>query len=228
MNDHEAAQRHFIQALRLARAGGDVQLGCYVLATMAMQALMRGFHTEAIDMTEGAFERAKGAAAPRVPAFAKLIEARAHARADDGRAACRALADSETLLARAHAGADEPHWIDFYSHARLSADAAEVFRDLRKPKQSITWHRQAAAMAPGVYTRSVGMRLAIVATAHLQNRELDQGLDLGNKAVEVLSRVSSKRAHAYVHELTSALTPWRAEPQVQDFLHRARSVGSAA
>ncbi|MFI1184559.1 hypothetical protein ACH4UT_34235 [Streptomyces sp. NPDC020799] len=41
VGQHEVAQRHFIQALRLVRAGGDVQLGCYVLTTMAMQALTR-------------------------------------------------------------------------------------------------------------------------------------------------------------------------------------------
>jgi tetratricopeptide (TPR) repeat protein len=228
VNQHEAAQRHFIQALRLARAGGDIQLGCYVLTTMAMQALMRGFHTEAIDMAEGAYERAKTAAPPRVLAFTKLIEARAHARSGDAPAASRALAASETMLGRRSEGTDEPHWIDFYTHARLSADAAEIYRDLHKPREALAWHRQAAAMASGVYTRSVGMRLAIVATAHLQNRELDHGLYLGNKAVDILARVNSRRAHDYVRELNTALAPWRAEPQVREFLHRARSIGVAA
>jgi|HubBroStandDraft_2_1064218.scaffolds.fasta_scaffold383222_1 hypothetical protein len=39
-------------------------------------------------------------------------------------------------------------------------------------------------MAPGVFTRSVGMPLAIVGTVHLQARELDEGLDIGNRAVD--------------------------------------------
>lgn len=103
VGEHEAAQRHFIQALRLARSGGDVQLGCYVLTTMAMQSMLRGFASEAIDMAQGAFERAKGQAAPRVLAFTKLIEARAHARENDPRAASRALAASEDLLGQANA-----------------------------------------------------------------------------------------------------------------------------
>lgn len=45
---------------RLARGDGDVQLGCHVLTTMAMQALMRGFASEAADMAQGAFNRATG------------------------------------------------------------------------------------------------------------------------------------------------------------------------
>ncbi|MFI6340970.1 sporulation protein [Streptomyces sp. NPDC050535] len=227
---HDAAQRHFIQALRLACAGGDVQLGCYVLTTMAMQTLMRGFASEAIDMAQGAFNRAKGRAAPRVLAFTKLIEARAHARENDPRAASRALAGSENLLdqARKDSG-DEPAWIDFYVHSRLSADAAEVFRDLKNPTAALAWNKQAAAMPPGAFTRSVGMRLAIVATAHLQARDLDHGLQLGHRSVDILTRVQSTRAKDYVAEFNAALAPWRREPAVRDFVHRTRKeLGVAA
>ncbi|MGW2542494.1 sporulation protein [Kitasatospora sp. NPDC001574] len=222
VGQHDAAQRHFIQALRLARAGGDIELGCYVLTTMAMQTLLRGFASEAIDMTQGAFQRAKGQAAPRVLAFTKLIEARAHARDSNAKAASAALTASETLLDQARGGADEPAWIDFYHHARLSADAAEVFRDLGRPKEALVWNARAAAIQPGVFTRSVGMRLAIVGTAHLQGRNLDQGLALGNQAVEILARVQSSRALDYVREFTAALAPWRRETAVREFVHRTR------
>ncbi|MGW9173794.1 sporulation protein [Streptomyces decoyicus] len=224
VGQHEAAQRHFIQALRLARAGGDVELGCYVLTTMAMQSLMRGFVSEAIDMAQGAFERAKGQAAPRVLAFTKLIEARAHARDQATRAASRALAASEDLLGQANAASGlEPAWIDFYHHARLSADATEVFRDLKIPKAVLAWDQQATAMSSGVFTRSVGMRLSIVGTAHLQARDLDHGLELGNRSVDILARVQSSRAKDYVREFNTALAPWRREPAVRDFIHRTRT-----
>jgi tetratricopeptide (TPR) repeat protein len=230
VGQHDAAQRHFIQALRLARAGGDVQLGCYVLTTMAMQSLLRGFAAQAIDMTQGAFERAKGQAAPRVLAFTKLIEARAHARDNDPRGASRALAASEDLLGRADAQAgSEPAWIDFYHHTRLSADAAEVFRDLKNPKAALAWNRQATAMPTGAFTRSVGMRLAIVGTAHLQARDLDHGLELGNRSVDILAHVQSSRAKDYVREFNAALAPWRREPAVREFIHRTRAeLGVAA
>lgn len=223
VGQHDAAQRHFIQALRLARAGRDIELGCYVLTTMAMQTLLRGFASEALDMTQGAFQRAKHHAAPRVLAFTKLIEARAHARAHDPKAASAALAASETLLDQARDSTREPAWIDFYHHARLSADAAEVFRDLNNPQAALAWNTQAAAMQPGVYTRSVGIRLAIVGTAHLQAKDLDQGLRHGHQAVDILARVQSTRALDYIREFNTALTPWRRETAVRDLLHRTRT-----
>ncbi|MFJ2008095.1 sporulation protein [Streptomyces chartreusis] len=229
VGQHDAAQRHFIQALSLARAGADVQLGCYVLTTMAMQALMRGFASEAVDMTQGAFNRAKGQTAPRVLAFTKLIEARAHARENDPKAASRALAASEDLLGQARTDSgDEPAWIDFFTHSRLSADAAEIFRDLKNPKAALAWNKQAAAMPSGAFTRSVGMRLAIVATAHLQARDLEHGLELGHRSVDILVRVQSARAKDYVREFNTALAPWRREPAVREFVQRTRTELSVA
>ncbi|MFI9585101.1 hypothetical protein ACIHCQ_25365 [Streptomyces sp. NPDC052236] len=224
----------FIQALRLARAGGDVQLGCYVLTTMAM--LFRCFGASGLRERgdrygPGAFERAKGQAVPRVLAFTKLIEARAYARDTDPRAASRALAASEDLLSRSDASDSglEPAWIDFYHHARLSADAAEIFRDLKNPKAALAWNQRAAAMPPGVFTRSVGMRLAIVGTAHLQARDLDHGLELGHRSVDILAHVQSTRAKDYVREFNAALAPWRREPAVREFVQRTRNeLGVAA
>jgi hypothetical protein len=136
----------------------------------------------------------------------------------------------EDLLERADTQVgDEPHWVDFYRHSRFSADAAEVFRDLQNPKMALTWNKQAAAMAPGVFTRSVGMRLAIVGTAHLQARDLDRGLELGNRSVDILARVQSSRAKDYVREFNTALSPWRREPSVRDFVQRTRKeLGVAA
>ncbi|MET9392448.1 hypothetical protein ABZY20_18960 [Streptomyces sp. NPDC006624] len=57
------------------------------------------------------------------------------------------------------------------------------------------------------------MRLAIVGTAHLQARDLDHGLELGNRSVDALARVQSARAKDYVRE----------------FIHRPRKeLGAAA
>ncbi|MFF2479195.1 hypothetical protein [Streptomyces sp. NPDC058066] len=52
-----------------------------------------------------------------------------------------ALKTSEDLFGQAKDDSgDEPAWIDIYHHARLSADAAEVFRDLKNPKMALSWN----------------------------------------------------------------------------------------
>jgi hypothetical protein len=224
---HDLAQRYYIQALRLARAAGDLPMGGYVLATMAMQAILRGYTDEAIDMAQAASERTRTAATLRAQAFFKLIEARAHARALDRRAAEHSLATADRLLDKATpAGGSDPHWIDFFTHARLAADATEIYRDLRRPDLARRWNTQ-ARMPAGTFTRSVGMRLAIVGTTSLQAHQLDEGLALGHQALDILEHVSSARAKDYVRDFLTELTPWRHEPPASEFTHRASQLLSA-
>lgn len=227
---HAAAQRHYIQALRQARAADDIPFGGYTLVCAALQASLRDFHDDAIDMCQGAHERAKHAATPRVLAFYKLIEARAHARAGDRRAAGHALATSDTLLARAdQRPGDDPAWIDFFTHARLAADAVEIHRDLGLPAPAWRWNNE-AAMPTDTFARSHGLRLTVLACTHLQGPapDLDVALHHGNRAVDVLTRVASARAADYAHQLAEQLQPWRREPGVADLTHRIHTELGAA
>lgn len=96
----EAAQRYYIQALRLARAAADVPLGGYVLASMSLQATYRGFGDEGVDLAQAALERNRGLATARTMSFFRLVEARAHARANDAVAAGAALKAAELAGAR--------------------------------------------------------------------------------------------------------------------------------
>ncbi|MFI6684735.1 sporulation protein [Streptomyces sp. NPDC050485] len=220
---HHVAQRHFVQALRLARAAGDVETGCYVLTTMALQTFLRGYPDQAADMAEGAYERAKGHAAPRVLAFAKLAEARAHARAGHAKPAEAALGLSEQLLGSIRDGAHDPARLAYFTHARLATDATEIHRDLANPSAAFTWSEQAEPMPVGQFTRATGIRLAVLAASHIQNHDLDQGLDVGTRALEVLSTVHSARAHGYMHDLNAVLAPWKNDPRVSDLIHRTRT-----
>jgi hypothetical protein len=220
MGHHDLAQRHYVQALRLARAAGDIPFGGYVLVTMAMQAALRGFHDDAIDMAQAAFERTKHHATPRTLAFFCLIEARAHARAGGRRAAGHALAASERLLGLANPAHDDPVWIDFYDYSRLAADTTEIHRDLDIPAHVLRWNTQ-ATMPTGRFVRSYGMRLAIVGSGHLQAGRLDEGLTLGHQSIDVLQRVASARSLDYLRDFTTRLEPWSGEPAVREFRERA-------
>ncbi|MGW5421624.1 hypothetical protein [Streptomyces sp. NPDC003943] len=52
IGQHDVAQRHFTQALRLARSAGNVEACSYALATMSLHAFLRGHPSEAVDMAE--------------------------------------------------------------------------------------------------------------------------------------------------------------------------------
>lgn len=212
---HRTAQGHYIQALRLAKAGGDVNLGSYVLTTMAMQSLLLGFPSQAVDMAQGAFERDRGVH-PHVKGFAKLIEARAHAKSGDPRAASACLAAAEQLQAHGTDGGG-PAWIDFFSRTRIITDAAEIYRDLGNPRAVFAWHRQGGL--PGeAFARSRGIRLSVLATASAQAGNREQSLQFGRESLALFSRLQSIRGLDYLRILTDSLGRWRTERAVVSYL----------
>ncbi|MEV0224629.1 MFS transporter [Streptomyces sp. NPDC050704] len=218
----EAAQRYYIQALRLARAAADVPLGGYVLASMSLQATYRGFGDEGVDLAQAALERNRGLATARTMSFFRLVEARAHARAGDAQAAGAALRAAEGWLERARDGDHDPSWLGFYSYDRFAADAAECYRDLKAPRQVRRFTEQALSKPTEEFVRSHGLRLVVSAVAELESGNLDAACEQGVRAVEVAGRISSFRTTEYVRDLIHRLEPYGDEPRVVELRERAR------
>ncbi|QFQ98468.1 MFS transporter [Streptomyces phaeolivaceus] len=218
----EAAQRYYIQALRLARAAADVPLGGYVLATMSLQATYRGFGDEGVDLAQAALERNRGLATARTMSFFRLVEARAHARAGDAVAAGAALKAAEGWLERARDGDHDPTWLGFYGYDRFAADAAECYRDLKAPRQVRRFTEQALSRPTEEFVRSHGLRLVVSAVAELESGNLDAACEQGVRAVEVAGRISSARTTEYVKDLLHRLEPYGDEPRVIELRERAR------
>ncbi|WP_405490631.1 sporulation protein [Streptomyces sp. NBC_00096] len=218
----EAAQRYYIQALRLARAAADVPLGGYVLASMSLQATYRDFPDEGVDLAQAAVERNRGLATARTMSFFRLVEARAHAKAGDSVAAGAALRASEGWLERSRDGDADPTWLGFYSYDRFAADAAECYRDLKLPRQVRRFTEQALSRPTEEYVRSHGLRLVVSAVAELESGNLDAACAAGTRAVEVAGRISSARTTEYVRDLLHRLEPYGDEPRVAELRERAR------
>ncbi|MBT3166279.1 MFS transporter [Streptomyces sp. Vc74B-19] len=218
----EAAQRYYIQALRLARAAADVPLGGYVLASMSLQATYRGFGDEGVDLAQAALERNRGLATARTLSFFRLVEARAHARAGDAHAAGAALKAAESWLERSRPGDSDPTWLGFYSYDRFAADAAECYRDLKAPRQVRRFTEQALSKPTEEFVRSHGLRLVVSAVAELESGNLDAACEQGVRAVEVAGRISSARTTEYVRDLLHRLEPYGDEPRVVELRERAR------
>ncbi|MFF2925614.1 MFS transporter [Streptomyces celluloflavus] len=223
----EAAQRYYIQALRLARAAADVPLGGYVLASMSLQATYRGFADEGVDLAQAALERNRGLATARTMSFFRLVEARAQAKAGEARACEVALKAAEGWLERSRGGDPDPSWLDFYSYERFAADAAECYRDLRLPRQVRRFTEQALSRPTEEFVRSHGLRLVVSAVAELESGNLDAACAAGTRAVEVAGRISSARTTEYVRDLLHRLEPYGDEPRVMELRERARPLLAA-
>ncbi|GAA2425109.1 transcriptional regulator [Streptomyces macrosporus] len=218
------AQRYYIQALRMAQAADDRAYGGYVLAAgMSHLAAALGTPREIAQLARAAQEGARGRVTPRVQAMFHAAEARGHALMGDVRAcqlaAGRALAAFDRAEAATDAG-DDPEWIAHFDAAYLADELAHCHRDLNQPIPAQRRAEEALTGLPERRTRRRAIDLLLLATARVQQRELEHACHTGARAVELLGGLRSQRGSEYLEDFRGRLEPYREEQVVREFTER--------
>ncbi|RAJ67058.1 hypothetical protein K378_02424 [Streptomyces sp. Amel2xB2] len=224
------AQRHFIQALRLAQAAGDRAYGGYVLAaSMSHLTASLGNPREAAQLARAAQEGARGRTTARIEAMFCAAEARGQALLGDLRAFRESAARAESALQRAadEDAAGDPVWIAHFDRAYLADELAHCHRDLHHPREAEEQADEALAGHPEGRARRRVIGMFLLACARLQKRELDHACQTGTKAVELLSTLRSGRGVEYLEDFRRRLGPFAKEPVVRDFTARLEVSGVA-
>ncbi|WNO73937.1 transcriptional regulator [Streptomyces sp. AM8-1-1] len=213
------AQRYYIQALRLAQAAGDRAYGGYVLAaSMSHLAAQLGNPREIAQLARAAQEGARGHVTPRAEAMFLAAEARGHALLGDAHT-CRTVAGrAQAALERAEPRTgDDPAWIAHFDHAYLADELAHCYRDLGQPEAAAHHATDALDGHPESRARRRAIGLVLLATAQVQQREVEQACHTGTRAVELLGGLRSSRGAEYLDDLQQRLEPYADEPAVREF-----------
>ncbi|MBT2525353.1 transcriptional regulator [Streptomyces sp. ISL-99] len=213
------AQRYYIQALRLAQAAGDRGYGGYVLAaSMSHLAAQLGNPREIAQLARAAQEGARGQVTPRAEAMFCAAEARGHALMGDARACNQLAAKALGALERTEEDTgDDPVWIAHFDHAYLSDELAHCHRDLGQGQAAARRAQDALDGHPDARARRRAIGLVVLATAQVQQREVEQACHTGARAVELLATLRSNRGAEYLEDFQQRLEPYRDEPAVREF-----------
>ncbi|MFE9398501.1 transcriptional regulator [Streptomyces flavidovirens] len=213
------AQRYYIQALRLAQAAGDRGYGGYVLAaSMSHLAAQLGNPREIAQLARAAQEGARGQVTPRAEAMFCAAEARGHALMGDARACNQLAAKALGALERTEEDTgDDPGWIAHFDHAYLSDELAHCHRDLGQGQAAARRAQDALDGHPDTRARRRAIGLVVLATAQVQQREVEQACHTGARAVELLATLRSNRGAEYLEDFQQRLEPYRDEPAVREF-----------
>ncbi|MFE7775861.1 transcriptional regulator [Streptomyces sp. NPDC057445] len=213
------AQRYYIQALRLAQAAGDRAYGGYVLAaSMSHLAAQLGNPREIAQLARAAQEGARGQVTPRAEAMFYAAEARGHALLGDARA-CHEVAGKAVValdLADPESG-DDPAWIAHFDQAYLADELAHCHRDLGQADAAARRAADSLEGHPESRTRRRAIGLLLLATAQVQQREVEEACHTGTRAVELLGTLRSSRSVEYLEDLQHRLEPFVDEPAVREF-----------
>lgn len=213
------AQRYYIQALRLTQAAGDRGYGGYVLAaSMSHLAAELGNPREIAQLARAAQEGTRGRVPPRAEAMFLAAEARGHALMGDVRAFESAAGRAARALEAADPEAgDDPVWIAHFDQAYLADELAHCYRDLLRPDAAVRAAEESLAGHPEGRVRRRAIGLALLASARVQQREVEEACRTGTRALELLGTLRSSRGAEYLEDLRDRLEPFAAEPVVREF-----------
>ncbi|MCA1220235.1 transcriptional regulator [Streptomyces sp. 8L] len=213
------AQRYYIQALRLAQAAGDRGYGGYVLAaSMSHLAAQLGNPREIAQLARAAQEGARGHVPERAVAMFYAAEARGHALMGDSHLCQEVANKAQTALDRASGDpADDPDWIAHFDQAYLSDELAHCYRDLGRPEAAAQHARDALEGHPQTRARRRAIGLVVLASAQVQQREVEEACRTGAEAAELLGSLRSSRGTEYLDDLRVRLEPFGNEAVVREF-----------
>jgi tetratricopeptide (TPR) repeat protein len=215
IGDHGAAQRAFIQALRLSKAAGDRLHGAHILANLATQAIFLGLPGEAVRLARAAVEGAGRRPCAMVAARLHATAANAHALAGDRYGFAKAIARAQRALERADAIG--PDWARYFSPAHLAGAAMRSLLDLGRPGEALGYQQQALDLGPA-NMRTRALHTALTATAHARAGHIDQAALLAVQALQLARRIRSRRVTARITLLANVLLPHRPVAEVSVFL----------
>lgn len=222
--EHTMAQHHATLGLRLAKAADDRLYGAHLLANLATQAVFLGHAREAARLVEAAIDGA-GHAPAAVLARLHATAATAYGQTGERRACQLALARAERALDRT--GADPgPRWVGYFSPAHLAGAALRCLGDLRLYTQALR-HAPDALTLGSQNARTRVLHTALVAMTHARAGDIDAACNWGRKLAHHTSGIQSERVKQRVRELTTALNPQQASPEVTEVLRALGAMPAA-
>ncbi|MCT2590534.1 hypothetical protein LHJ74_11540 [Streptomyces sp. N2-109] len=225
--DYGLAERYMIQGLRLCAEGGDRVLGGQILAGLSHLATNLGHPGEGVPLARAGIATVRRSGSPMGLMRLYAMAARGHAALGQGRQATAALQSADKALQASAGSNQESPWTRFLDHHYLEAEAALCHRDLGEARAA---ERLAAASvtANGDRRRRQAISRSVVATALLQQNELEHAIETAGQALTQLSGVRSERSVQALRDFRSRLEPHRGEAVVRDFERQALPLLGAA
>ncbi|MFF0153447.1 hypothetical protein [Micromonospora sp. NPDC005203] len=214
--EHAIAQHHVTLGLRLAKAADDRLYGAHLLANLATQAVFVGHAREAARLIEAAIDGA-GRAPAAVLARLHATAATAYGQSGERRACQLSLTKAERALDRADTDLG-PRWVGYFSPAHLAGAALRCLGDLHLYTQALR-HAPDALTLGSQNIRTRALHTALIAVTHARAGNTEAACNWAWKLAQHNAGIQSARVQTRVRELTTALSPQQAKPQVNEILH---------
>ncbi|WP_143020101.1 hypothetical protein [Sinosporangium album] len=216
---HGLGQRHYTQAIALAKhAGADAFAAC-ASGNLATQALFLGQTQTAIRLTRAALDSSTSLPAALIAQIA-TTEARAHALTGDAYETMRLLREADEAMTRAQPEAD-PEWLAPWTEAHHAGGAMHALRDLGRVAEAQQRASDALA-APSGNVRTRALHQVLQASVLARSGELDGACETATEVRNSAAGLRSKRLNQRLAELMELLDEHQDVGVVRDFFAASR------
>ena len=215
VGENQSASRLMKQSLELCRVVENHALAAEILAGMSHQAAFVGLGRNAVLLAQEAGGEAARSGIGSLAAECSVMEAHGYAIQLDGPATMRALTEAERQFTAAHRG-DDPTWLAYFDEAYMAAKFAHCFRALGRSREGANFAERSLQMSDG-YARGRVFNLALLATLHAGQGEVERACTVGAGAVELGSEIRSIRTGVYLAELRRRLQPYADTASVREY-----------
>jgi hypothetical protein len=221
---HRIAERHYVTAVRLAKAGDNPSFGAVALAALARQSFDLGAPDDGLQLVQLAQRGTRERGTPRMRAMLSTREAWGYAQLGDVRRFCTAAEEAED----AHAGSDgaaEPHWLRGFDTAELIGTIGARYRDLSRHDQrhapgAVMYLSRALELRDPSRARNRAFDLVALARVYLLTGEPDRSAATVRSALPHVDPHRPGRLHRKVIEWHREAAPFAAVPIIAETRER--------
>ncbi|MFD7104603.1 XRE family transcriptional regulator [Streptomyces celluloflavus] len=213
----DLAQKHFDQALPLARASGDTPLAANIAASSSHLALQTGNAAQATHWARAGLQFAgHGARISSLTARLHTMHARALAASEHHLMAQRELDRAHQAL---NASAEATHpWVSPFDAASLASEKALTLRDMERYEDALRHAQEAVGLRESGRARSLALSHITLVTIHAHRADLDAVVHFGAELLTTNPSLGSVRVVNQLSDLRRMLEDHRGYRPVRDFL----------
>ncbi len=228
----DSSRSHFATALEFAKQAGDPSLMSNIMYRIGRIYLHNRAPNDALKWFQLGQIAAQDSGSELAVAVLCGNEAWAYSMMGKGEQAEKLLLRSRDELARADPN-EIPDWARFYNQTDMYAMIGAVHSELsafepRHTTVAIPAFKEALARYDHLMGRSQALTLTMLATSHLRQGDVDQGIQVGRKALMAASGLKSKRVSDRLEPLETEAARRPTNSESRELAHLIRRFRSAS
>ncbi|MGH3567901.1 MAG: hypothetical protein ACRDRH_18105 [Pseudonocardia sp.] len=227
---HHLAQRHYITAVRLAKAGGNSSFGAFALASLARGSFDLGATDDGLEIMHLAQRGTRDSATPGLRSLLAVMEAWGHAQRGNVHAFARAVDTAEQSHVDMEPGG-EPRWLRGNDAANVAGGIGARYRDLalhdrRQTHHAVDYLERALELRDPALARIRAMNVVSLSRVHLLAREPELSAVTMRSALALVNPHRPGWLGRKLAEWHRESAPFAAIPEVQDTREQTRELVS--